>query len=335
MNFSKKINLNEKIFIAGASGMVGSAVCRALKKYGYGLKENMGKILKPNRNELDLLDHKKVDNWFTEKKPSVVILAAAKVGGIYANSSQPYSFLIENLKIQNNVIESAFKNKVKRFLFLGSSCIYPKYCNQPIKEESLLTGPLEKTNENYAIAKIAGIKLCEALSSQYNFDAISLMPTNLYGPNDNYHFTNSHVMASFIRKFAEAKKKSLPLVTCWGSGKPLREFLHVDDLGEAVVFALENWDPLSSNSPKDEDGKPLKFLNVGTGKDITIKKLAEMVARICEFHGDISWDKTKPDGTPKKQLNINKIISLGWEPKIKLEDGVRNAIDDFRLNYMK
>jgi len=334
METPKKINLGEKIFIAGATGMVGSSIYRTLKKYGYGLNKNKGEILTPNRNELNLLDQEKVAYWFAKEKPSVVILAAAKVGGIYANASKPFDFLIENLKIQTNVIESAFKNKVKRFLFLGSSCIYPKHCLQPIKEESLLSGLLENTNESYAIAKIAGIKLCQSLRSQYNFDAISLMPTNLYGPNDNYHPSNSHVMASLIRKFCEAKHKSLSSVTCWGTGNPFREFLHVDDLGEAVVFALENWDPSSKDSPKDKAGKPLDFLNVGTGKDISIKELVKLVANLCDFDGEIIWDTTKPDGTPKKQLDVTNIKKIGWRSKIDLVEGITITLEDFKLNHM-
>ena len=334
METSKKINLSERIFIAGATGMVGSSIYRTLKKYGYGLNKYKGVILTPNRSELNLLDQEKVDYWFAKEKPSIVILAAAKVGGIYANASKPFDFLIENLKIQTNVIESAFRHKVKRFLFLGSSCIYPKHCFQPIKEDSLLSGSLETTNESYAIAKIAGIKLCQSLRSQYNFDAISLMPTNLYGPNDNYHPSNSHVMASLIRKFSEAKHNSLASVTCWGTGKPFREFLHVDDLGEAVVFALENWDPSSASAPKDKAGKPLYFLNVGTGKDISIKELVKLVANLCDFDGEIFWDTTKPDGTPKKQLDITNIKKIGWRSKIDLVEGITRTLDDFKLNYM-
>lgn len=241
---SKKILLNEKIFIAGATGMAGSAICKALFRKGYGHK-NGGVILTTTRKELDLLDSNAVKLWFEVNKPTVVIIAAAKVGGIMANSSYPTQFILDNLKIQNNLIENSWLTGVKRLLFLGSSCIYPKFANQPIKEESLLSGQLEETNQWYGIAKISGIKLCEALRKQYNFDAISLMPTNLYGPGDNYHPQNSHVMASFIRKFYEASINSLPSVTCWGTGSPLREFLHVDDLGDAVVFALENWDPNS------------------------------------------------------------------------------------------
>ncbi len=330
---AKKIFLNEKIFVAGAKGMAGNAICRALIKKGYG-KVNGGAVLKPKRKELDLLDTKAVQKWFEINKPTVVIIAAAKVGGIFANSKYPTQFLLDNLKIQNNLIETSWRTGVKRLLFLGSSCIYPKFAKQPIKEEYLLTGQLEETNQWYGIAKIAGIKLCESLRKQYNFDAISLMPTNLYGPGDNYHPQNSHVMASFIRKFYEASKNSLPSVSCWGTGNPLREFLHVDDLGEAVVFALENWDPSSINAPKDEKNNTLKILNVGTGKDISIKELAHKISNLVNFKGKIIWDSSKPDGTPKKLLNIQKIQSLGWEPKISLEQGIKSAIESFKFeNY--
>ena len=326
----KKILLNEKIFIAGAKGMAGSAICRSLHKNGYG-RINGSQILKPTRKELDLLDTSEVRKWFEINKPTVVIIAAAKVGGIFANSLYPTQFLLDNLKIQNNLIENSWQAGVKRLLFLGSSCIYPKFAQQPINEESLLTGQLEETNQWYGIAKIAGIKLCEALRKQYDFDAISLMPTNLYGPGDNYHPKNSHVMASFIRKFYEASINSSPSVICWGTGNPLREFLHVDDLGDAVVFALENWDPNSKNAPKDKNNNKLTTLNVGTGKDISIKELAFKISGLLNYKGKIIWDKSKPDGTPKKLLNIQKIQSLGWEPKISLSEGIRNTIESYKF----
>ena len=325
----KKILLNEKIFVAGAKGMAGRAICKSLFKNGYG--KNEGEILKPTRKELDLLDTNAVKKWFEINKPTVVIIAAAKVGGILANSKYPTQFLLENIKIQNNLIENAWQIGVKRLLFLGSSCIYPKFAHQPIKEDSLLTGELEETNQWYGIAKIAGIKLCEALRKEYNFDAISLMPTNLYGTGDNYHPQNSHVMASFIRKFYEASINSLPSVTCWGTGKPLREFLHVDDLGDAVVFVLENWDPSSVNAPKDENNNSLTILNIGTGKDITIKDLACKISKYVNYRGKIIWDKNKPDGTPKKLLNISKIRDLGWEPKISLNEGIKKSIESSLL----
>ena len=331
---SKLINFNEKIFIAGANGMVGSSVKRNFLEEGYGLQKNGGTILAPSRKELDLMNYKAVEDWFNQNRPTIVVLAAAKVGGIYANSSLPADFIFENLKIQNNVIEAAWKNKTKRLVFLGSSCIYPKLAKQPIKEEYLLSDYLEPTNKYYAIAKIAGLNLCEGLRNQYNFDCISLMPTNLYGPGDNYHATNSHVMASLIKKFCEAKQNSQRTVTCWGSGTPLREFLHVDDLGKAVIFALEKWDPDSKNAPKDNMGKKLTHLNIGTGLVISIRDLAEKIAKSVGFNGEILWDSNKPDGTPIKQLNIDKIKSLGWEPKIGLDEGIDKTIIDFKNNYL-
>ena len=323
----KMIFLNDKFFIAGAYGMAGGAIFRNLKKKGYGNPKQNGFILTPKRNELNLLDIKKVEEWFKLNTPSVVIIAAAKVGGILANSKNPTEFLLDNLKIQNNIIECSWKFGVRRLLFLGSSCIYPKFSEQPIEEEALLSGYLEPTNEWYALAKIAGIKLCEALRKQYSFDAITLMPTNLYGPGDNYHPTNSHVMAALIKKFLIASENNLSKVTCWGSGSPLREFLHVDDLGNAVVFALENWNPSNKIGPFDKNGNPLLYLNVGTGKEISIMELAEIIAKISNFKGEIIWDNTKPDGTPRKLLKINRILSLGWEPKIKLVDGIRDTMD--------
>ena len=323
----KNISLSERIFIAGSTGMVGKALKRAFINSGYGQTENNGELLTPTRKELNLLDFNKVKQWFAANKPTIVVLAAAKVGGIKANNTKPAEFILDNLKIQTNVIEVAFRMGVKRFLFLGSSCIYPKYAEQPIQEESLLTNSLEPTNQWYAIAKIAGIKLCESLRKQYNFDAISLMPTNLYGPGDNYHPENSHVMAALIRKFYLANKNSLPSVECWGSGSPFREFLHVDDLASASIFALENWDPESKNAPLDKDGLPLQILNVGTGKEISIKDLAYKISELVKYKGLIKWDLSKPDGTPRKLLNIKKIQKLGWQPKIKLEDGIINTIN--------
>ena len=305
------ITPNDRFAIFGARGMAGSAISRALDRAGYHQQ------LKPSRAELDLLDILAVQKWFSEHQPNVIVLAAAKVGGILANNTYPADFVLENIKIQTNVIETAWRFGVRRLLFLGSSCIYPKYAEQPIKEEALLTGALEPTNEWYAIAKIAGIKLCEALRRQYGFDAISLMPTNLYGPGDNYHPTNSHVLPALIRRFHEAESANLSSETCWGTGTPLREFLYVDDLAEASVYVLENWHPSSQDIP---------FLNVGTGVDLSIRMLAEMVAKATGFRGSIFWDSSKPDGTPKKQLDISRILELGWSPKISLEEGIKRTV---------
>jgi GDP-L-fucose synthase len=301
----------DRIFVAGHRGMAGSAICRALQRAGY------GQILTASRSELDLLDGEAVERWFAEHQPTVVVLAAAKVGGIQANSSYPADFLLENLKIQTHVIETAWRSGVRRLLFLGSSCIYPKFADQPIREEALLTSALEPTNEWYAIAKITGIKLCEALRRQHGFDAISLMPTNLYGPGDNYHPTNSHVLPALIRRFHEAAEANAPSVTCWGTGTPLREFLHVDDLGEACVFALEQWQP----GPEDQ-----QFLNVGTGVDLTIRELAEAVAAATGYQGEIRWDASKPDGTPKKQLDVSRLAALGWRARISLAAGLTDTV---------
>ena len=322
------IKADDRFFVAGARGMAGSAICRALQQKGYGDKAKGGALLIPNRQELDLLNQEAVKAWYAEHKPDVVVLAAAKVGGIYANDTYPADFLLENLKIQTNVIEGAWKAGVRRLLFLGSSCIYPKFAEQPIKEEALLTGSLESTNEWYAIAKITGIKLCESLRQQYGFDAISLMPTNLYGPGDNYHLENSHVLPALIRRFHEAKESKAGSVTCWGTGSPMREFLHVDDLGNACVFALENWSTLDQDAPRDDQGKPMAFLNVGTGVDLTIKELAEQIAEVVGFKGTIEWDSSKPDGTPKKQLDVSRIKELGWNSRIPLAEGLPAAYGD-------
>jgi len=324
-NFSKK----DRIFLAGASGMAGSAILRALKKNGYGENKIGGELLLPNRKSLNLLNFNELKYWFEKNRPNVVIIAAARVGGILANSNFPADFILENIKIQSNIIELSCQYGVKRLLFLGSSCIYPKFALQPIKEESLLTGELESTNEWYAIAKIAGIKLCEALRIQKNFDAISLMPTNLYGPGDNYNLKTSHVMAALIKKFSDAKATNESKVICWGTGSPLREFMHVDDLGDAVLFVLENWDPEMQKFVIKEN-KYLTYLNVGTGKDISIKELAMKIAKKVGFQGEIIWDKSKPDGTPKKQLDISRIKSLGWAPKIELEKGIEKTISIYK-----
>ena len=309
------ITPSDRIAIFGARGMAGSAINRALERSGYQQQ------LKPSRSELDLLDPLAVQQWFSMHQPTVVVLAAAKVGGIHANDTYPADFLLENLKIQTHVIETAWQLGVRRLLFLGSSCIYPKFADQPINEESLLTGQLEPTNEWYAIAKIAGIKLCEALRKQHGFDAISLMPTNLYGPGDNYH--PKTVMFCWHRSAASMRllKQNASSVTCWGSGTPLREFLHADDLGEACVFALEHWQPGLDETP---------YLNVGTGVDLSIRELAEAVASATGFNGSIYWDSSKPDGTPKKQLDVGRLASLGWRAQIPLAEGLANTVELFR-----
>ncbi|QNJ30589.1 GDP-L-fucose synthase [Synechococcus sp. PROS-9-1] len=315
------IKADDRFFVAGARGMAGSAICRALQEKGYGDEAKRGALLTPNRQELDLLNHEAVKAWYATNKPDVVVLAAAKVGGIYANDTYPADFLLENLKIQTNVIEGAWEAGVRRLLFLGSSCIYPKFAEQPIKEESLLTGSLEPTNEWYAIAKITGIKLCESLRKQYGFDAISLMPTNLYGPGDNYHPENSHVLPALMRRFHEAKEAKIKSVTCWGTGSPLREFLHVDDLGDACVFALERWNPAPGE---------LTYLNVGTGLDLSIRELADAVAIATGYRGAIDWDISMPDGTPKKQLDVSRLASHGWRARISLAEGLATTVAQFR-----
>ena len=325
-----KINPNERILIAGGHGMVGSAIFRQLKKSGYGSKEKGGKIFRPKRIDLDYTYKDKLLIWFKENKPSIVIIAAAKVGGILANNNFKTDFLLENMKIQNNLIETSWQYGVKKLLFLGSSCIYPKLCPQPIKEEYLLTGSLEETNQWYALAKISGLKLCEALSKQYQFNAISLMPTNLYGPGDNYNQINSHVMPALIKKISDAKRYNINEITCWGDGSPLREFLHVNDLAKACVIALESWEPNDKISPKSKDGNPLYWLNVGTGSDISIKNLANLIANAINFKGSIKWDTSKPNGTPRKLLDISKIKEIGWEPKINLEEGIKSTIYNFQ-----
>ena len=332
------ISPRDRIYVAGHRGMAGSAICRALQRAGYGDPALGGALLTATRQELDLLDPLAVQRWFELMRPDVVVLAAAKVGGIAANNSYPADFLLENLKIQTHVIETAWRSGVRRLLFLGSSCIYPKFTAQPIREEALLSGALEPTNEWYAIAKIAGIKLCEALRRQHGFDAISLMPTNLYGPGDNYHPEHSHVMAALIRRFHEAAQRPEQglgtSVSCWGTGTPLREFLHVDDLGEACVFALEHWDPAAAGAPRaidpaGEDLGPLVHLNVGTGLDLSIRELAEQVAAATGFAGTIRWDASKPDGTPKKQLDVSRLADLGWRARIPLAEGLASTVADF------
>ena len=327
----KLVNKDDKFYIAGHNGMVGSSIIKNLLDKGYCNNDKKELLLTASRRELDLTNNNNVYKWFKKNKPDIVIIAAAKVGGIKANYKYPYNFISENLKIQQNLIEAAWIHGTRRLLFLGSSCIYPKNSNLPIKEEELLGSYLEKTNESYAIAKIAGLKLCEALRKQYGFDAISLMPTNLYGTGDNYHPNNSHVMPALISKFINAKNLFHKEVTCWGTGEPLREFLHVDDLARAIVFALENWDPNSYDAPLDKNNEPLTFLNVGTGKDISIKELASKISEKIGFKGNIIWDKTKPDGTPKKLLNVDKLKKMGWEPLISLDEGINKTIKEYRM----
>ena len=335
MNFKKKkhINFSDKIFIAGATGLVGSSLKKVFIKKGYGNPHKGGTILSPNRKELDLSKSFEVENWFKKNKPDIVVIAAAKVGGIIANSHNPVSFLLENLKIQNNIIESSWKNGVRRLLFLGSSCIYPKESIQPIKEEYLLSNYLEKTNESYAIAKITGLKLCEALRKQYNFDALSLMPSNLYGPGDNYHLENSHVLPALIYKFHEASITNQKEITCWGTGKPLREFLFVDDLSDACIFALENWDFKKNPYPKGINYNDLSWINIGSKDEISIFDLANKIAKLTNFKGVINWDRSKPDGTLRKKLDISNATSLGWESKTSLDEGLKITFKDFLKNY--
>jgi GDP-L-fucose synthase len=302
-----------KIYVAGHRGMVGSAIVRKLQKEGYA---NL--VLKTSA-ELDLRDQVKVADFFAAEKPDYVFLAAAKVGGIVANNTYRADFLYENLAIQNNIIHSSFVNKVKKLQFLGSSCIYPKLAPQPLKESYLLSGYLEETNEPYAIAKIAGIKMCEAYRAQYGCDFISVMPTNLYGPNDNYDLENSHVLPAMIRKFQEAKERGDTSLTLWGSGSPMREFLHADDLAEACVYLMETY-------------SDAELVNIGTGIDVTIKELAETVKEIVGFTGTIDWDRTRPDGTPRKLMDVSKLHSLGWKHKIELKEGISLAYQDFLTN---
>lgn len=305
--------MNKKIYIAGHKGMVGSAIWNALKAKGY---ENLvGKTSK----ELDLRNQVAVQQFFAAENPDVVIDAAARVGGIMANNDYPYTFLMENMQIQNNLIENALQQNVSKFIFLGSSCIYPKLAPQPLKEDCLLTASLEPTNEWYAIAKISGVKSCEAIRKQYGKDFVSLMPTNLYGENDNFDLQTSHVLPAMMRKFHEAKLNNHAAVTLWGSGTPMREFLHVKDLAEAVVFATEN--TFEEN-----------LYNIGTGVDLTIKSLAQLIQKIVGHEGDIIWDSSKPDGTPKKLMDVSKMEKRGWKAKITLEDGIRSTYDWFLEN---
>jgi GDP-L-fucose synthase len=301
---------DSRVYVAGHRGLVGSALWRCLERAGF------SRIIGRTRAELDLLDAVAVREFYRREKPEYVFVAAAKVGGILANSSQPVDFLYDNLVIQNNLIHGAYETGVKKLLFLGSSCIYPKLAPQPLKEDYLLTGPLEPTNQWYAVAKIAGLKLCEALRRQFGCNFIAAMPTNMYGPNDNYDLQSSHVLPAFIHKFHTAKISRAPSVTCWGSGSPLREFLHADDLAEACLFLLENYD----------GGQ---FINVGSGGEISIRELASLIKKIVGYSGDIQWDASKPDGTPRKLMDSSRLFALGWKPKISLETGIRLAYEDF------
>ncbi len=305
-----------KIFVSGHRGMVGSAIKRELERQGY------TNIITRTHKELDLTRQDQVEEFFATEKPDYVFLAAAKVGGIIANQEALADFMYDNMILEMNVINAAWKNGVKKFEFLGSSCIYHRMAPQPMPESCLLTGELEKTNEAYALAKISGLKYCEFLNRQYGTDYISVMPTNLYGPNDNYHPTHSHVLPALIRRFHEAKEQNLPSVTCWGDGSPLREFLYVDDLANLCVFLMNNY---SGN----------ETVNAGTGKECTIKELTERVAKIVGYTGEIRWDTSKPNGTPRKLLDVSKSQAMGWEPKTSLDEGIRLAYEDFLNNPMR
>jgi GDP-L-fucose synthase len=297
------LSQNASIFVAGHRGLVGSAVLRSLQRQGF------GNLTVRSHQDLDLTEQSAVRQFFDATRPQIVIMAAARVGGIHANNSHPAGFLRDNLLIQDNVIDAAYRSGVDKFVFLGSSCIYPKMAPQPIKEDSLLTGPLEPTNEWYAIAKIAGIKMCQAYRREYGFNAISLMPTNLYGPGDNFDLQSSHVLPALIRKFHEAKARGDQSVQIWGTGTPRREFLHVDDLADAVVYLLRNY-----------DSEPM--VNIGWGEDVTIRELAEMVMSAIGYRGALAFDPTKPDGTPRKLLDVSRLHGLGWRPSISLEEGI-------------
>ena len=319
------MNKNSKIYVAGHRGLVGSAIVRELKRQGY------SNLIYKTHSELDLCQQNQVESFFETEKPEYVFLAAAKVGGIFANNTYPAEFIYSNLAIQNNIIHSAYKNRVKRLLFLGSSCIYPKIASQPMKEESLLTGKLEPTNEPYAIAKIAGIKICESYNRQYGTDFRSVMPTNLYGIGDNYHPENSHVIPALIRRFHEAKINNAESVTIWGTGKAKREFLFVDDLAKACVVLMQ-----IKKSELQKVTKPMQsHINVGAGEDVTIKQLAELIKQVVGFEGQIIWDSSKPDGTPRKLLNVKKINKLGWKAEIKLKKGLIVTYQWFINNQAK
>ena len=307
------MNKTDKIYVAGHRGLVGSAIVRNLQEKGY------TNIIGRTHKELDLTNQAAVNRFFEEERPDVVVLAAAKVGGIHANNTKPAEFAYENMQVQCNVIKCSHDYKVKKLLFLGSTCIYPRMASQPIPEDALLTGPLEETNEAYAIAKISGMEMCKFFKRQYGDDFISCMPTNLYGPHDNYDLKDSHVLPAMIRKFHEAKESGASTVELWGTGSPLREFLYVDDMADACVFLLENY-----------SGE--QHVNIGTGKEVTIKELAETVCRMVGYEGEIVWNKDMPDGTPRKLTNVEKLHALGWHHKVELEEGVKLAYDWFKEN---
>ena len=307
------LSKSDKIFVAGHRGMVGSALVRRLEAEGF------TNVLKRDRSQLDLTDESAVAKFFADEPPDVVVVAAAKVGGIKTNNEYPVEFLLENLRIQNNIIRSAFEAGVRKLLFLGSSCIYPKFAPQPIPETALLTGPLEPTNEAYAIAKIAGIKLCQAYAREYGATFISVMPTNLYGPNDSFDLETSHVLPALLRKAHDAKTRNQNELIVWGTGKPRREFLHVDDLASACLLLLEKYD-----SPE--------IVNIGCGEDITVRELAELICDVVGFNGELVWDAAKPDGTPRKLLDITKIRALSWQPTIPLRQGIAQTYDWFLAN---
>lgn len=307
------MNKTDKIYIAGHKGLVGSAILRLLQKEGY------TNLIYKSRKELDLTNQVSVSDFFKQEKPEYVFLAAAKVGGIHANNTYPADFIVDNIQIQTNIIKSSFENNVKKLLFMGSVCIYPKYADVPVKENSLLTGMLEPTNDAYAIAKIAGIKMCQAYRKQYGVDYISTMPCNLYGINDNFHPTNSHVLPALIRRFHEAKTNKLDEVVCWGDGSARREFMNADDLADASLFLMNNYS-------SDE------IINIGYGEDYTIKEVVEIIKDVVEYDGKILWDTTKPNGTPKRLLDTNKIFNMGWRPKVNLKNGLKEAYDWYIKN---
>jgi GDP-L-fucose synthase len=307
------MNKDSKTFVAGARGLVGSAICRALAERGF------PHVLSPSRSALDLRDRAAVDRFFAAERPDYVFMAAAKVGGIVANDSYPADFIRDNLEIQTNVIDAAYRAGTRKLCFLGSSCIYPRLAPQPLQESSLLTGPLEPTNQWYAVAKIAGIKMCQAYAVQHGFKAISVMPTNLYGPGDNFDLQTSHVLPALLRKFHAARETGSKEVTVWGSGTPRREFLFVDDLADALCFLMERYD-----SPE--------IINVGWGEDVTIAELAALIADVVGFRGELSFDRSKPDGTPRKLLDVGKITALGWQPRTRLRDGIRKTYDWYLAN---